>query len=121
MKAYRQGELLFIPVDNPMSATQIKRELGEKAGKVIREGETTGHKHEIEGNGLVAEMNGRYVSSDGEGSEGFSLPNGEMFLTAEDNIVIKHPEHKPLKLDKGNYVVRIKREYDEAENHRVTD
>jgi hypothetical protein len=122
LKGFRQGELLFIPVTAPEWA---KKQMNEPlATKIIREGEVTGHKHEIEGNGVLTELRSTYFYPPTEmrdTEKSISLPEGTMFLTATNDIVIKHPEHKDLKLKKGDYVVRIQREYDEMRNRNVMD
>ena len=116
MESYRQGEILFIPVQRKKDFEDkvIKNHynLRKKEDMVIREGEVTGHLHEV-------------VSKDAELYEGnpgriygLDLPNGDMLLIAKNGISITHPEHKTLTMPKGDYVIRIQREYDEAEQHR---
>ena len=91
-------------------------------GRVIREGEISGHKHEINTGTLVAvpELSrGRIF--DTANQDTFNLPRGDMFLTADHQIKITHPEHDTLPLDKGDYVIRIQREYDEGRDRQVAD
>lgn len=114
----RQGELLFIPVK---VAPEVREHFlqGKDLGKCIREGEQSGHKHEIT-TGTLVELqwtNGvNYVNG-----ENVKIPAGEMFLTADNQIKITHPEHDTLSLDKGDYVIRVQREYDEVRDRQVRD
>lgn len=122
--AYRQGELVFIKVNIPAWAREGMRQSGKMMDMVIREGEITGHKHEIYGEGLlfdIEDMNGIIHGSLGERRDYFVLPEGQMLLTAENEIVIKHPEHKDLPLPKGDYIIVIQREYDETQSLFVRD
>ena len=120
----RQGEILFIPVQMGDKDTKEKliNNLTKRVDNVIREGEVTGHKHEVVGDALMYEGNrlsqGRLYSWENDSKTELTFPKGDMFLDANDNIVIKHPEHNDLKLDKGQYIIRIQREYDEAERFR---
>jgi len=119
-EAYRQGEILFIKVALSAEAVKaIKEHSRAIEGGVIREGETTGHKHVVNG-GVLQTLETRHMGYMlGEGiHEYINLPEGEMFLSSDDKITITHPEHKELTLDKGAYVVRIQREYDEADKYR---
>jgi len=114
----RQGELLFIPVTDMPEWAKKKMLLRPNLGNVIREGEVTGHKHEIVGGGVLVEKGTLdYVFENGES---YHLPEGQMFLTTDNEVVVKHPEHKDLKL-KGNFIVRIQREYDEVRDRYIMD
>jgi hypothetical protein len=104
-KALRQGELLFVP----LSKEDYARLFGDEKDvtvmgwrkldtQVIREGEATGHKHEIMTKLAVAAT-----------------------LLADGPIEIVHPEHKPLTLPKGMHLVIVQREYDEARPQQVLD
>lgn len=117
IKAYRQGEILFIPVEK-QSEERVNR-LHPTPDNVIREGEVSGHKHEVIGEGELKEYNKWMLSGYSVGDN--ALPDGDMFLTAKDEIKIVHPEHKTLSLPKGDYVIRIQREYDEERARRVLD
>jgi len=119
-KGDRQGELLFIRVKDLPKVFDIGQ-IGKVLNtKVIREGELTGHKHEFVGTATLRAQENDYLY-DKETRTSFHLPGGTMFLTAEETIEIKHPEHKPLKLEKGNYVVRVQREYDEGRSRLISD
>ena len=127
-KVYRQGELIFIAVEGigPNIKAKIKSELKD-IGTCIREGEQSGHKHEVTGAGspalLEMDRNDFWADSDTGSHETLSatLPRGQMFLTSDNQMIITHPEHKALSLPKGDYVIRIQREYDEAADMLVRD
>ena len=116
MKGYRQGEILFIPVKREKeSLEKLKSQAWNfkaKPDMVIREGEVTGHLHEIVSDG--AEL----FEGDPSRLYGVELPKGDMYLTTDNQIKITHPEHATLVMPKGDYVIRIQREYDEAERYR---
>ena len=122
-KCYRQGELLFIKVSVPKEVDQSKM-VKSKGDNCIREGEVSGHKHEVFGAELMEVTDGnQYYKKDATayGNERFELPQGQMFLSANNTIEIKHPEHNTLKLEKGEYVIRIQREYEEGKDRLVND
>jgi len=127
-KCYRQGELLFIKVEVPETFKSSVMEAGKvKQNNVIREGEVTGHIHKASENAELLEFtdqrvsrwsNGRSFWKDGTS---FKLPDGQMFLSADNKIVISHDEHNALSLPKGDYVIRIQREYDEEQDRLIAD
>ena len=93
-KMFRQGEIVFI---------QRERVEGSKRkSNIIREGEQTGHMHEI--------VDGQLYEKD-----------GVMYLKAEANTTLIHPEHKTLNFPKGSYEIRIQREYDPIQDRYVMD
>lgn len=124
MRTYRQGELIFLEIEKMPNWVKDKILTNKKQlGKVIREGEITGHKHEITNQGavLVENSDNSFYNYDDEKQKDFKLPAGTMFLTSKNTIKIEHPEHKTLTLPKGDFVVRIQREYDEDRDRRVRD
>ena len=119
-KIYRQGELAFIPIVEITEAEKEKLNscISPKNTNCIREGEVTGHKHEIIGNATLSDISTRSVWIN---NQLVSL-NGQMLLDApEESVKIKHPEHQTLHLDKGKYFIRIQREYDEEKDRLVSD
>jgi len=127
-KCFRQGEILFIPLKDVPQWLKDEENLKPMNTKVIREGEVSGHMHEVVGSGEMFELprnrwdgKTRVYKKDENFGSNYQFPSGDMFLTADNDIVVKHPEHKSLKLKKGDYVIRIQREYDEEENRRVLD
>lgn len=93
-EARRQGEVLIFKLPTnvvlPKNVKKVKN-------NVIREGEQSGHKHEIEGDGQLV-----------------IIPEtGDMAIKVGKNgAVVKHPEHKPVKLNEGTHAVKVQREYD---------
>lgn len=119
-KCFRQGELIFIPVSG---LTKEQRAFliagGKNIGNCIREGEKSGHIHATNTGTLVELRQARgNFWVDGKA---FTLPAGEMFVTAENQLKITHPEHETLALDKGDYVIRVQREYSELNDRQVLD
>jgi len=119
IKVLRQGELLFIPVKLTENQHQnLSQEMVRLKGtNCIREGEATGHKHEIDGTALLYDVTRESMYLDGN----YLRLDGEMFLDAPDPVSVIHPEHKTLKLDRGQYVIRIQKEYDEVKDRLVND
>lgn len=126
-KAYRQGELLFVPLNredmallNPENQSYPHWE--KLASNVIREGEATGHKHQV----LTETPDvATLLAPARQFMEG--LPNMDLvgsddrLLVATKPLEITHPEHRPLRLPEGNYLVVIQREYDEVKARRIRD
>lgn len=99
----QQGDVLLekigeIPVDCK------KKERTEK-GYILAEGEVTGHAHRI------------------EQEIGFFEKNGQLFVKNLEPVKIKHEEHNPVTLPKGNWKVKRVREYDHflEESREVQD
>ena len=85
----RQGDILIIRI-NSMPQDAIKQ-----ANRILAEGEATGHMHELD-QGEVYEK------------------NGTLYFKVEENseIILKHPEHKPVTFETGVYKVVRQREYE---------
>jgi hypothetical protein len=128
-KAFRQGELLFIPLGGEDLAKLYpdlkdpSHRLWKKLGSnVLREGEATGHKHEV-----MEQTTGTAVILAPERQLMPGLPNMDLIgnedrlLVAEEPVEIVHPEHRPLSLPRGNFLVVIQREYDEIKARRIMD
>lgn len=128
-KAFRQGELLFVPV----SSNELKHmEFDPKdqthpswnklSTNVIREGEATGHKHEV-----IEQMAGTATMLEPARQLLPGLPNMDMIgaedrlLTVKQPVEVVHPEHRPLNLPVGIYLIVIQREYDEIKSRRIMD
>lgn len=128
-KAYRQGELLFVPLSeqdvgildpNPNDRTYPRWSTLQT--NVLREGEATGHKHEV-----LPQTQGAATLLAPERQVIGGLPdmdfvgNEDRLLVAEEPVQVVHPEHKPLRLPKGSYLVVVQREYDEVRARRIRD
>jgi len=135
---YRQGEILFQRIEIPKGARpKLIERLKKVENNVIREGEVSGHMHEVVGNGCLMavgrpadsyvswnEPKGTTANSGSPAMEykSYTLPdNTDMVITADNAIEIRHPEHGSLKLPKGDYRVVIQQEYDELQNINVAD
>ena len=97
MKQYRQGDVLIIEID------KVK---GKKLDHLtLAKGEVTGHSHKItEGNAELYEE------------------NGVLYLSVKDETAkLTHEEHKEIVLPKGDYEIKIQREYSPEGWHRIAD
>ena len=119
---YRQGDILIssaIAIDvfgtpspyfgfgfsHPHSpCTNLRR----RSGRVLADGEKTGHQHVIEADADI---------------ELYEDPLGTLWLRVlSPSARILHPEHAPITVPAGEYEVRRQVEYDPAEGYqRVTD
>ena len=128
-KAFRQGELLFVPLSKEDYARLFgdEKDVTVKGWQklethVIREGEATGHKHEILTKLAVAATLFAPPGSLLRGLAGMDrITREDRLLVADGPIEIVHPEHKPLTLPKGVHLVIVQREYDEARPQPVLD
>lgn len=112
---YRQGEVLFIPI--PILDESFLNKLQERKSNIIREGELTGHRHEVVGNGIL--FNNPHGLS--PTLEDGSLLTMDIYLKVKKEVGIKHPEHEMLYLPVQDYAVVFQREYDELPNRTVMD
>jgi hypothetical protein len=125
--AYRQGELLFIPFDREDTATidfSMKTDPYWKKlnTNVLREGEATGHKHEVitetpNAISILAPVN-QFIRGLANMA---NIGSDDRVLVATEPAEIIHPEHNTLALPKGNYLVIVQREYDEVKARRILD
>ena len=93
-EARRQGEILMFRLPNKVILSKSFRKMRTN---VIREGEQSGHKHEIEGDGQLVIV----------------PETGDMAIkVGKKGAVVKHPEHKPVKLPEGTHAVKVQKEYD---------
>jgi hypothetical protein len=96
---WRQGDVFIISTDK-IPADAVPRR------PVLAEGEITGHAH-------------RLVSSEGAAVLGNSA--GLFLRVFGDEVTVAHEEHGPVTVPRGNYIVRIQREYHPVEIRRVID
>jgi hypothetical protein len=86
---YQQGDVTIKPVlAIPTAATRI-------AGRVLAEGEATGHKHLAEA--LDVQL---------------FLYDGILFMRAPVGTTVVHEEHRVLEIPPGDYQIGTVREYD---------
>jgi hypothetical protein len=98
MNNQRQGDLLIEQVSE-IKGTPTK-------SKVLAEGETTGHKHQLKGNQVQV----------------YEFQN-EKYVQVLEPAELIHEEHQKLELEPGNYKVTNQREYSYLDNNirRVAD
>lgn len=94
MKQVVQGDILFVEVD------KLPTDMVPEATKVVARGEKTGHAHVIDGMGQL------YLQRNFNG-----MPN-QRFLTADEDISIRHEEHGAAELPKGVYEIKEQRIHD---------
>lgn len=96
-KIYRQGDILIKKVKFLPSDKTPKKE------NIIAEGEMTGHAHLLNDGALYEVLNSE-----------------SLYIKANENTIITHDEHLPIKLESGNYKVVRQREYlGEGLNNRI--
>jgi hypothetical protein len=128
-KAFRQGELLFVPLSKEdMESIGYEPEdtsypqWNALKTNILREGEATGHKHEvITQTPGAATLLAPASTLMGGLSNMAQIGSADRLLVAKESVEVVHPEHKPLRLLKGVILVVVQREYDEVKARRVTD
>lgn len=91
MNPIRQGDVLLLPLD------QSQARLGSRLSHLtLAEGEVTGHRHRI---------------SDGKAE--LYERDGTLYLRVlSSEATLTHEEHNAVSIPKGNWLVRIQREYE---------
>ncbi len=103
MKVYRQGDVLMIPVGDPIpaGATEVKREDGDV---ILAHGEITGHAHRVSGSAAtLLEVDDR------------------KYLRVDTDVKVTHEEHGTIQLPTGVYEIRRQQEYTPDEIRPVAD
>ena len=93
MRVYRQGDVILRRVRRTAKG-------GEKLSEVVVEGET-GNVHRLVG------MYDAYAA------------NGQVYVLVKEDCVMEHPEHMPLNVPRGAYVVTRVRSLDREEYLRT--
>jgi hypothetical protein len=86
---YQQGDVIIKPV------TVIPDGANPVGGRVLAEGEATGHKHQAEAEDVLLFMHA-----------------GTLYMRVPSGTRIVHEEHKELDVPPGDYLVGKVREYD---------
>ena len=128
-KAFRQGELLFMPLSKEDYSRLLdgRKDAADSGWQrletnVLREGEATGHKHEVLSRLAATAVLFAPPESLMPGLPGMDrITDEDRLLVADGPVEIVHPEHKPLTLPKGIHLVIVQREYDESRSPRVLD
>ena len=100
MKKYQQGDVILKEVDYEIEGQELNH-------LILAEGEATGHSHQLI-NGI-----GKLIMMD-------KILHLKIF---SDTALLKHEEHAPIELKKGNYVIHRVNEYDHflEESRQVRD
>lgn len=95
---WRQGDLLIVKVK------MVPQGASKQNNRILAEGEATGHMHELD-TGEVYEKDGVLYFKVGDGK----------------TATLKHPEHKAIAFEPGEYKVIRQREYEPEGWRRVAD
>ncbi len=105
MKQYRQGDVFIQRIRKmPKDVQPLRR---TRRGVVLAEGEVTGHAHAIKDRGADlygGEIEARFLR-----------------VLAEGGVALTHEEHATITLPKGDYEIRIQREYSPEAIRNVRD
>ena len=100
-EARRQGEIEIFKL--PDNVTIPKNKVRRLKNNVIREGEQSGHKHEVKGDGQLV----------------LFPDTGDMVVeVGKKGATVTHPEHKPVHLKEGNHAIQVQKEYDPKKNSK---
>ena len=125
MKAFtlfnRQGDVGLIKLSEPFVGN-VKLVPNTNGQVILAYGEATGHMHAIrtgfESN--VAELF-EVIPEESKAEEEKNLQMGQHLLRVYQNTSLQHPEHGPINLTPGDWLVRIQREYHPQAIRQVTD
>ena len=101
---YQQGDVLIERVEAIPETKKASKKINGRY--ILAEGEVTGHAHAVVDPGVKL----------------FEVGN-EKFLSASKKFTVVHEEHKNITVPKGDYKIRIVKEYDhfEEEAREVRD
>lgn len=113
MKLYRQGDVLLIERDVTPNASPKRY-----AQMTVAFGEATGHHHTLypntkrggEPETLEAVAPASYIEE--------FLYDGKRFVRLDTDWLLRHQEHRELRIEPGTYEIIIEREYDPIEETR---
>ena len=89
MQPLRQGDVLLIPTSETVKGTKLPH-------LTLAEGEVTGHRHCIS-----------------QGEAELYERHGTLYLKVlSPTALLTHEEHQPITIPKGDWMVRIQREYE---------
>ena len=103
MKKLQQGDVIIRSIVKiPEGVNRVSK---TARGFILAEGEATGHAHVIEDDIEMYEK------------------EGVLFIKIEKSVTVEHEEHKPIRLEKGNYEIGYVREYNfyKEDPRRVKD
>jgi len=103
VKAYRQGDVCLVPIDEKRLA-EIKEKGKVVKTRLLRKGENGGlHQLEKETKAVIYEL------------------DGVKYVLSEDGVGVVHGEHARVDLPPGNYEVRVQREISQDRESFVRD
>lgn len=105
--AYRQGEILIFKLADPKTRPNPRGGIKRIPGNVIRTGEKEGHQHVVKGDAQLSMFPGSLAPTPGESQE---QPSQGVLEVGAKGAEVVHPEHKPIKLKKGKYIVQTQKE-----------
>ena len=92
-KLFRHGDLLIRKVSSiPKTAIPI-------SSSVIAQGERFGHFHKLKGSQQV-----------------FETLDKQLYFEANQDVILKHPDHNTLEIPKGHWIVEHQRRYNPFED-----
>ena len=114
-----QGDVFLVSEKIPEEAKRI-------AKRPLAVGERTGHAHEIAGEEHdLYEAGGVLHFRTYRAEENYELYelDGVLYLRTHKPVTLRHPEHKPITIDRGEWRVGIVKEFDpfEEEVRNVKD
>jgi len=122
-KAYRHGDIVFIPITKAQFNKIADKDNGVRKGldkATLALGEATGHSHVMrvkKPKSLSIYRLAEHVKLSEEGiSPSETEFDDDMIIVIESEGVMDHEEHGELPMNEGIYVRRTKREYDPFEN-----
>lgn len=107
-RPHRQGDILFIPVDSiPDGVKLVDRD--SRGRIVLAEGESTGHAHCV-----LDDPATLFAPTDLD-------EMADRFLKVEGEAAVVHEEHDTVHLERGDWAVRRKREYQPERPRIIAD
>jgi len=97
---YRQGDVGILVADKPVDTTKHEKAKRERGGIVLAHGEVTGHRHQVRDRNVCLLR-----------AEGI---HDAVLTVGRELAELTHEEHGTIPIQRGDYVVRIKREFDWA-------
>lgn len=105
-RQYRQGDVLVSQVKSPREIEEFDNAKATRK-RVIGRGEKAGHSHKVAPTDASSKISLREDA------------NGTLYLrVSAGTATVSHPEHKPLKVAKGDYTIHQQREAAEDESYR---
>lgn len=104
MTHYRQGDVLIVSTKNAEIGEVVPRDNGKV---ILAYGEVTGHSHAIGNQNVYLYLHAKNA--------------GEKVLKVKEDADLVHEEHSRIRIPKGDYIVRIQREYSPEDIRNVRD